>query len=145
MPERWIPERSQSFSPCVFDFKGTVKLQTFQSALSVHALMVFKVFQKFSTTLNTIINLLFPFFENANFDMLFETLLRIPFHVIGRCSLMPTSNWLQGKCALINPLLAVFGMVLQNRKWIPLSIFSVKIAALGSLKRLTGRIFKISK
>jgi hypothetical protein len=25
-----------------------------------------------------------------------ETLLRIPFSVIGRCSLVPTSHWLQG-------------------------------------------------
>jgi hypothetical protein len=34
--------------------------------------------------------------------MLTETFLRIPFSVIGRCSLVPTSHWLQGKCARIN-------------------------------------------
>jgi hypothetical protein len=28
--------------------------------------------------------------------MLTETLLIIPFYVIGRCSLVPTSHWLQG-------------------------------------------------
>jgi hypothetical protein len=36
------------------------------------------------------------------------------------------------------------GMNLQNRRRLPVSIFSVKIAALGSLKRVTGRIFIIS-
>jgi hypothetical protein len=36
-------------------------------------------------------------------------------------------------------------MILQNHKRLPVNIFSVKIAALGSLKRLTGRILKISK
>ncbi len=34
--------------------------------------------------------------------MLTETLRRIPFSVIGRCSLVPTCHWLQGKCARIN-------------------------------------------
>jgi hypothetical protein len=32
----------------------------------------------------------------------FETLLRIPFPVIGWCSLVPTSHWLQGKSARID-------------------------------------------
>jgi hypothetical protein len=32
--------------------------------------------------------------------MLTETLLKIPFSVIGRCSLVPTSYWLQEKCAV---------------------------------------------
>jgi hypothetical protein len=31
--------------------------------------------------------------------MLTETLLRIPFSVIGLCSLVPSYHWLQGKCA----------------------------------------------
>ncbi len=79
--------------------------------------------------------------------MLTETLLRISFSVIGRCSLVPTSqsHWLQGKCARINLSPAAFGIILQNHRWLPVSIFSVKIAALWSLKRVTGRIFKISK
>jgi hypothetical protein len=34
--------------------------------------------------------------------MLIETLLRIFFFVIDRCSMVPTSHWLQGKCARIN-------------------------------------------
>ncbi len=38
---------------------------------------------------------------------------------------------------------AAFGIILQNHRRLPVSIFSVKIAALGSLKRVTGRIFKI--
>ncbi len=47
--------------------------------------------------------------------------------MIGRCSIVPTA-----------------GMNLQNRRRLPVSIFSVKIAAVGSLKRVTGRIFIIS-
>jgi hypothetical protein len=34
--------------------------------------------------------------------MLTETLLTIPFSVIGQCSLVPTSHWLQGKCGRNN-------------------------------------------
>jgi hypothetical protein len=37
-----------------------------------------------------------------NLKMLTETLLRIFFSVIGRCSLVLTSHWLQGTCARIN-------------------------------------------
>jgi hypothetical protein len=43
--------------------------------------------------------------------MLTETLFRIPFSVIGRCSLVPTSHWLQGKCAKINLSQAASGMI----------------------------------
>ena len=46
--------------------------------------------------------------------MLTETLLRIPFFVIGRCSLVPTCHWLQVKCARINLAPAAFGIILQN-------------------------------
>ncbi len=67
--------------------------------------------------------------------MLTETLLGIPFSVIGRCSLVPASHWLQGKCARINMSQAASGMILQNHRRLPVSILSVKIAALGSLKR----------
>ncbi len=35
-------------------------------------------------------------------------------------------------------------MILQYHRRLPVSIFSVKIAALGTLKRISGRIFKIS-
>jgi hypothetical protein len=38
---------------------------------------------------------------------------------------------------------AASGMILQNQRWLPVGIFSVKIAALGSLKRVTGGIFKL--
>ncbi len=69
--------------------------------------------------------------------------LRIPLSVIGRCSLVPTSHWLQGKCAGINLSRAASGMNLQYHRRV-VSIFSVKIAALGSLKRVTGWILKIS-
>ncbi len=75
---------------------------------------------------------------------LIKNLLRILFCVIGRCSPVPASHWLQGKCARINLSQAASGMILQNHRRLPLSIFSVKIAALGSSKRVTGRTFKIS-
>jgi hypothetical protein len=39
--------------------------------------------------------------------MLTETLPRIPFSVIDRCSQVPTSHWLQGKYARISLLQAV--------------------------------------
>jgi hypothetical protein len=72
--------------------------------------------------------------------MLTETLLRIFFSVIGRCSLVPTYYWLQGKCGRINLSTAAFSIILQNQRQLHVS----KIAALGSLKRDTGRIFKLS-
>ncbi len=75
--------------------------------------------------------------------MLTVILLRIFFSVIGRCSLVPASHWLQGKCARINLSRAASGMILQRR--LPVTIFSVKIAALGFLNRVTGRIVKYSK
>ncbi len=40
---------------------------------------------------------------------------------------------------------AASGMISQNQGRLPVSIISDKIAALGSLKRVTGRISKISK
>jgi hypothetical protein len=73
--------------------------------------------------------------------MLSETLLRIPFSGIGRCSSLATSYWLQGKCERISTLNAASALILQNRRLLPVSIFSVKIAALGSLKWVTGMIF----
>jgi hypothetical protein len=76
--------------------------------------------------------------------MLTEILLRLPFSVIGQCSLVPTSYWLEGKCAKNLPQ-AASGMILQNHRRLPVSIFIVKIAALGSLKRVTGRIFIFEK
>jgi hypothetical protein len=63
--------------------------------------------------------------------MLTETLLRIPISVI--CSPVPTSHWLQRKCARSNLSQAASGKILQDHKRLPVSIFSVKIAALGGL------------
>ncbi len=76
--------------------------------------------------------------------MLTKTIPRVTFSVICQCSLVPTSHWLQRKCARIN-LSQAASMILQNNMRLPESIFSVKIAALGSFKRTTGRILKISK
>ncbi len=76
--------------------------------------------------------------------MLTETLLRIPFSVIGRCSLVPNSHWLQGKCAKINLSQAASGLTLQNHWRLPVSIFSVKMAGSGSEVGYFKN-FKISK
>jgi hypothetical protein len=54
-------------------------------------------------------------------------------------------HWLQGKCAKIHLSQAPFGMILQDQRQLPVCYVRVKIAALGSLKRVTESIFKISK
>jgi hypothetical protein len=41
-----------------------------------------------------------------------------------------------GKCARINLSHAASDMIFKNHSWLPASIFSVKIAAFGSLKRV---------
>jgi hypothetical protein len=53
--------------------------------------------------------------------------------VISRYSLVPTSQLLQEKCARISLSQAASGMILQNHRRLTVSIFSVKIAAVGSL------------
>jgi hypothetical protein len=77
--------------------------------------------------------------------MLTETLLIIPFSVIGRCSLVRSSHWLQENVQEFNISQAVFGIILQNPRRLPVSIFSVKIATLESLKRVNGSVFNLSK
>ncbi len=73
-----------------------------------------------------------------------ETPLRISSSVIGRCSVMPTSHWLQGKCAGINLSPAAWYYFTGSRA-ASCKHVSVKIAILGSLKRVIERIFKIRK
>jgi hypothetical protein len=94
-----------------------------------------------------IINFLFASLKLLILKMLTltDTLLKIHFSVIGRCSLVSTSHWLQGKCAKISLSLAASSMILQNQRRLPVSIFNLNIAAVGSLMRFTGKIFKISK
>ncbi len=55
--------------------------------------------------------------------MLAETHLTISFSVIGRCSLVPISHWLQGKCVRINLSPGAFGIILQNHWKLPVRIF----------------------
>ncbi len=100
-------------------------------------------FKRFSLP-NTIINFLFFSLQWITSYLLTETLFKISFSVIGRVSVVPTSHWLQGKCARTNLSQANFGMILGNYRRL-LFLFKVKIAAVGSLRRVTGRIFKISK
>jgi hypothetical protein len=57
--------------------------------------------------------------------MFTETLLRIPFSVIGRCSLVASYHWLQGKCARINLSQGASGVILQNHRQLLVSIFSI--------------------
>ncbi len=94
--------------------------------------MVFKVFQK-----------LFTILYNFNFFYFLLTEVK-PFSefpsVIGRCSLVPTSHWLQGKCARNDLSQAASGIILQNHRRLPVSISVSKIAAFWSLKRVTGNI-----
>jgi hypothetical protein len=70
--------------------------------------------------------------------MLTETLLKNPFLEIGRCSLEPTSQLLQGKYARIYSLrrhvTAAPCMILQNHRRLPVNIFRVKIFKAGSWK-----------
>jgi hypothetical protein len=75
--------------------------------------------------------------------MLTEILLRITISVIVQCSLLPTCNWLQRKYARINLSQAASGVILQKHRWLPVSIFSVKIAALGSLKQVMESFSKL--
>ncbi len=67
------------------------------------------------------------------------TLFKIPFSVTGRCSIVPTSHWLQGKCAKIYLSQAASGVILQSHCRVSVYIFSVKIDALEPSKRVTGR------
>ncbi len=77
--------------------------------------------------------------------MLTETLLRIlSLWLVDVLQCRPVIGC-RKKCARINLSPAAFGIILKNHKRLPGCIFSVKIAALGSLKWVTGRIFKISK
>jgi hypothetical protein len=75
--------------------------------------------------------------------MVTETLLRTPFSVIGQCSLVPSSHWLQGTFARINISQAAFGIVFQNHRRLPVNIFCVKITAVGSLSGLLGGFSKL--
>jgi hypothetical protein len=78
--------------------------------------MVSRSFKRFSQIF-TIINFLFASLKvRTNFENASETLHRIPFCVIGRCSPVPTSHWLQGNCSRINLSQAASGMILQNRR-----------------------------
>ncbi len=52
--------------------------------------------------------------------------------------------WLQGKMCKNKLVTAASGMIFQKHRRPPVNIFSVKITALGSLKRVTERVFKIS-
>ncbi len=92
-----------------------------------------KSFKSFSLPY-TIINFLF-------FKMLNETLFKISFSVIGRCSVVPTSHWLQGKCAWTSLSQVDSGMILEKHSRL-LFIFKVKIAALGSLRRGYWKVFQ---
>jgi hypothetical protein len=57
--------------------------------------------------------------------MLPEILLGIPFFVSGRCPLVPTSHWLQGKSSRINLLQAAYVKILQSHRRLPVSISTV--------------------
>jgi hypothetical protein len=56
--------------------------------------------------------------------MLTESLLKIHFSVIGQCSLVPTSHWVQGKSTRINLSQAASGMIYQNHSQLPVCILT---------------------
>jgi hypothetical protein len=74
--------------------------------------------------------------------MLTETLFKIPFSVIGRCS---NADFSLAAGSRINLSQGASGRILHNRRRLTVCIFSVKIAAIGSLERVIGRISKIGK
>jgi hypothetical protein len=66
----------------------------------------------------------------ANFvKILTEFLLRIPFSVIGRMFSRTKLSLVAKKSARINLSQAASGMILQNQKRLPVSMFIVKITA----------------
>jgi hypothetical protein len=72
--------------------------------------------------------------------MLTETLLRIPFSVIGRCYRVLTYHGLQGNAQEFSLSQTASGIILQYHRRLPVSISSVsKLPTLGSLKRVTRR------
>ncbi len=76
--------------------------------------------------------------------MFTESILKIPFSVIGRWSLLPTSNWLQEKCARINLSQMASSMILQNHRRLPVCIFSVKSPLWGLSRGLLDGFSKLA-
>jgi hypothetical protein len=74
--------------------------------------------------------------------MLAKTPLRIPFYVVGRCSQMPTSHWLQGKCARINLSQTASGMILQSNRRLPTRSLGVKKSPLQGLRSGLLEVFQ---
>jgi hypothetical protein len=75
--------------------------------------------------------------------MFTEAHFRIPFYVIvGQCSLVPTSHSLLGKCARMRKKCG-FQYDFTESQRLSVSIFGVKIIALGSSKRVTGGFLKL--
>ncbi len=71
-------------------------------------------FQSLSKAFHYLIQL-FAFLNSLILKMLTETLLKNPLSVIGRCSLVPTTHWLQGKCARINFSQAASGIFTESQ------------------------------
>jgi hypothetical protein len=115
-------------------FKGPVSREGFFEGLKT-LISTFRLSKAFHYPIEFLTFYLLFLSDLLILKMLTETLLIIPFSVIGRCSPVPTPHWLQGKCARW-PSLRFYRIT---------GIFSVKIAAVGFLNRVTERIFKISK
>jgi hypothetical protein len=106
--------------------------------------MVFKVFQKLSlpyTNINFIYASLklLTSFKNAYCNPLQSSLCDWLIFCIADLSLAA-----EKKCGRITLSQAASGMMLQNHSRLSVRIFSVKIAALGSLKRFTGFVELVS-
>ena len=77
--------------------------------------------------------------------MLTETLLMISSSVIGRFSPVSVSHWMGWKTRKIDFLQAAFGTIFHDHRRVSEWIYNVKMAAVGSLKRVTERIIRKSK
>ncbi len=76
--------------------------------------------------------------------MLTETLIKIPVIDWSIIFLALTPHWLQCKWAKIYLSQAALSMTLLDHGGLPVCISRVRIAAVGSLKRVTVRILKTS-
>ncbi len=112
--------KSDYSKKCVVFFKGTGS----RYGYFFKGLHILRSFNSFSLPYTIISFWLLLWNYLLILKILHETLLRIPFPVIGRCSLLPISHWMQGKCARIILSQAAFGMILQNHRRLPVSIFS---------------------
>ncbi len=84
----------------IFFFEGlNILMSTLTYFVCADGLQV--LLRSFHYSIQLLTFCLIPWNYVLEFEYASETLLRIPFSVIGRCSLVPISHWKQGKCTRI--------------------------------------------